>query len=123
MRDPLEALIDVLTPESIAYVQNQVVRALHHGGCREGETVQQAEYRALIEAVRRECGVEKIELIRRSREMQEANRASLEKGYRDSLEHRHAEIDRLAKVKALYTVRRKTLSMDALAEALFGGAT
>lgn len=116
--DPIAALVDVLKPESIEWVRQQVIKAIHHGQVREGESIQQAELRALVEAVHRECRDEQAAENLKVRAHNEAVRASLREGYRQSLLRIRAEVEQLNAVRRLIDVRRKTVRMDALVEAL-----
>lgn len=116
--DPMAALVDVLKPESIEWVRQQVIKAIHDGQVREGESIQQAEFRALVEAVRRECHEEAAAENLKVRANNEAVHADLRESYRRQLLRIRAGVEQLNAVRRLLDTRRKTVRMDALIEAL-----
>lgn len=118
MKEVWEALSGQLRVESLLWIRSQVISATHHGGLREGETVQEAEWRAIVDATRRECAYDESERGAHIRTHNDAVHEKIRQDYKESLESLLEDIARLNAVNGLLDCRKKTLKMDDLRKAL-----
>jgi hypothetical protein len=115
-----DCLSDVLPTSVIDVMHRAVAKATHHGTGRDGEPWVMAGVRALLTHVLLTDDAERRadELRGHFRVLAESERESAKKQVDDNLRANREDLVRLAAVRQLVDVRRKTLRMDALATAL-----